>query len=393
MKIVHLTAHLGGGVGKAHAAIRAIDPDAADHCYILIEPPRDRRYVEAIAATGAAIIEAPPRDHVITTLAEADIIQVEFWNHPRIYQALARLPLPAGRYVLWSHISGLAPPLIAEGLQAAADCFVYTSACSLQLKAKGDNRVIGSGFGFDAPPEKRNTAGKIRGGYLGTVDFVKMSPDFFRIVDAVDCADFEILVYGAYDPEGGPAKAHGAMRHPERVRLMGQTSDPERALADLDFFFYPLDRQHFGTAENALVEAMSAGLAPIVLDNPAECAIVANGQTGLVAKDAGGCVAALERLLGDSALCRHLGAAAALEAGRRFRPEVSRDAFSALYRELAGRAKRVPDFASALGSEPADWYRGSFPDGASAAEGRPSKGSLTHFLESFPEDRTLAKLR
>jgi glycosyltransferase involved in cell wall biosynthesis len=386
MKIVHLTAHLGGGVGKAHAAMRAVDPGSADHMYLLLESARDRRFADAVAATGATVIERPGRDELLAYLADADIVQVEFWNHPRLYEALARLPLPAARYLFWSHISGLAPPLIAPGLTAAADVFVYTSACSLERPVPGDLRVVGSGFGLGDPPKRREPGATLRGGYLGTVDFVKMSPDFFRIVDAVEEADFEIAVFGAIDPDGGPAHAHAAMRHPERVVMMGQVDDPAAALASLDFFFYPLDRNHFGTAENALVEAMSAGLAPLVLDNPAERAIVTHGRTGLVASNAAEAVAALQRLLSAPGLRAALGNAAAHHAARRFRPEVSRDQFAEIYRELMLRPKRQPDFASVLGRNPLDWFLGSVPQGTSMAAGRPSKGSLTHFLDCFPED-------
>ena len=389
LRVVHLAAHLGGGVGKAHAAIRAVDPQAADHTYLLLEAARDRRYADAILATGAKVIEAPAQHQILSLIETADIVQIEFWNHPRLYEALARLPLPAGRYLFWSHISGLAPPLIAEGLTEAADIFVYTSACSLTRPAGGDLRVIGSGFGLDHPPKRSKARGKLRGGYLGTVDFVKMSPDFFSIIDAVEGPDFEIAVYGAFDPEGSPAQAHAAMRHPDRVLMKGQTDDPAEALAGLDFFFYPLDRQHFGTAENALVEAMSAGLAPLVLDNPAECAIVTDGVTGLIAGNAQACAVSLARLLTEPRLREQLGEAAALEAAQRFRPEVSRDAFAAAYDELITRPKQYPDFATALGRNPLDWFLGSFPQGAVAAEGKPSKGSLAHFLACFPNDAAL----
>lgn len=389
VKVVHLAAHLGGGVGKAHAAIRQADPRAADHTYILLERARDRRYAEEILATGAIVIETPGRDRMLQLLEDADIVQVEFWNHPHLYEALARLPLPAGRYLFWSHISGLAPPLIAEGLTQAADIFVYTSACSLTRPARGDLRVIGSGFGLDDPPKRRAQSGKLRGGYLGTVDFVKMSPDFFSIVDAVEGPDFEIAVYGAYDPDGGPARAHAAMRHPHRVLMMGQTDDPAQALAGLDFFFYPLERQHFGTAENALVEAMSAGLAPLVLDNPAESAIVTDGVTGLVCGSPEGCAQALERLLMEPDLREQLGDAAAREAAKRFRPEVSLNLFADAYADLMTRPERTPDFRTVLGGDPIDWFAGSFPNGAAVARSKPSKGNLAHFLACFPDDDDL----
>ena len=78
---------------------------------------------------------------------------------------------------------------------------------------------------------------------------------------------------------------------------MGPTSDPKAALADADIFFYPLQRDHYGTAENALVEAMSLGLAALVLDNPAEKAIVHDGKTGFVASSIEEISSLLEMLL------------------------------------------------------------------------------------------------
>ena len=69
-----------------------------------------------------------------------------------------------------------------------------------------------------------------------------------------------------------------------------------------DIFFYPLQPDHYGTAENALVEAMSLGLMPVVLDNPAEMAIVRDGETGFVARSIERCTALLQTLLASPGL-------------------------------------------------------------------------------------------
>ena len=49
------------------------------------------------------------------------------------------------------------------------------------------------------------------------------------------------------------------MRHPERISFAAQTAEPAAALSEADIFFYPLQPDHYGTAENALIEAMSLG--------------------------------------------------------------------------------------------------------------------------------------
>ena len=40
MKILHVTPHLGGGVGKAHAAISAALPEEVDQTFLLLEEPQ-----------------------------------------------------------------------------------------------------------------------------------------------------------------------------------------------------------------------------------------------------------------------------------------------------------------------------------------------------------------
>ena len=87
------------------------------------------------------------------------------------------------------------------------------------------------------------------------------------------------------------------MRHPERIKFCGETAEPAAALSEADIFFYPLQPDHYGTAENALIEAMSLGLTPVVLNNPAEMAIVRDGETGFVAQSTEECVSLLQMLL------------------------------------------------------------------------------------------------
>ena len=46
MKVLHVTPHLGGGVGKAHAAISAVLPDVVEQTFVLLgsapRPPLHR---------------------------------------------------------------------------------------------------------------------------------------------------------------------------------------------------------------------------------------------------------------------------------------------------------------------------------------------------------------
>ncbi|MFN3657012.1 MAG: glycosyltransferase [Pseudolabrys sp.] len=402
MKILHVAPHLGGGVGKAHAALCAAFPDSVEQTFVLLEEPRDRRYADTIASYGARVRVAGDLNEVAQFARSADVVQFEFWNHPRLFECLARTDFPAMRCLFWSHVSGLFRPLIPPGLMAQAGRFVFSTEASRQIPAVAglpDARiaVVNSGFGFaPAPRPKRQGAARIA--YLGTVDFVKMHPGFFEAVDALE-RDIEVAIWGDFNPFGAVLAQTLAMTNLHRIRFHGPTATPADALAATDIFFYPLQPEHYGTAENALVEAMSLGLAPVVLDNPAEMAIVADGETGLVASSIAECTTLLEDLLASPHLLRHLGQGAARAVAATRTPVQSAQAFLALWTALAAEMPRHADFAGAIGPEPADWYLATqrLPGGdwaPSIVPGLlPAKGTLTHFEHVFDGDASLARLR
>jgi glycosyltransferase involved in cell wall biosynthesis len=433
--------------------------------YLLLEEPRDRRYADEIAARGGEIVLAQDLQDVARHCAGADIVQFEFWNHPKLFECLARTAFPALRSVFWSHVSGLFRPVIAPGFFAAADRFVFTTPASMVLgegvaaEQRARLSSIGSGFGFPSPPSKSPSLefldvtppsalpgispsrGEIRWGtalpqtdascytsgfcsgqeasllpisplegempgraeggnqildaghpitYLGTVDFVKMHPGFFDAIDALS-HDTEVAIWGSHDPAGDITARACAMRYPERIRFMGQTADPQSALSRSRIFFYPLRPDHYGTAENALIEAMSLGLVPVVLANPAENAIVEHGVTGFVAASVDECAIILDRLLDRPEEVEAIGRNAARTAREKYMPEHSAKAFVSLWSSLLVEPKHHHDFASVTGRTPLDWYGATqFLPGEKvrldSTSDKQSKGTLAHFRSAFPDD-------
>ncbi len=405
MKVLHVTPHLGGGVGKAHAALQSALPKQAEQTFCLLEEPRDRRYADLIAADGARVITAD-LDEIAELAGDADIVQFEFWNHPRLFECLARCDFPPMRSVFWSHISGLAGPVIQPALIEQASRFVFTteasragrSVAALSREARDKIGVINSGFGFSDVSQsapRRDRPPSIA--YLGTVDFIKMHPGFFDAIDALE-GDIRVCVWGHADPLGAVTERARAMRHPERIHFGGQTAEPAAALAAADIFFYPLQRDHYGTAENALVEAMSLRLAPVVLDNPAEMGIVRHGETGLVARSIEDCAALLQKLLASPELRRKIGQNAARHVAEVLTPAHSAQAFMNLWEELLRESPKRCNFQRAIGETPTDWFLatrclpGERWQPAELDRERASKGMLAHFLSAFPADASLSRL-
>ncbi len=87
---------------------------------------------------------------------------------------------------------------------------------------------------------------------------------------------------------------------------------------------------------NALLEAMAVGLAPVVSDTDANCAVVSDGVNGLTYACASPCDLAsqLIRLLEDTALREQLGAAARATVLQRYTLDRVAEAYIALYARL-----------------------------------------------------------
>jgi glycosyltransferase involved in cell wall biosynthesis len=409
MKVLHVTPHLGGGVGKAHAAIQGVLPSEVERTFVLLEAPRDGRHVDFIERHGARTVVASAHDEVAALAAEADVVQFEFWNHPRLFECLACCEFSAMRSVFWSHISGIDTPLIPAGLMEMAMRFVFTTSASLETApvaslsefAKARLKVINSGFGIPgAKPRPPLRDRKPAIAYLGTVDFVKMHPGFFDVIDGLPDDDVCVSVWGEVDPSGPVAARARAMRHPARVKLCGVTADPAAALSGAEIFFYPLQPGHYGTAENALIEAMSLGLVPIVWGNAAEKAIIRDGETGFVARSIEEASSIMQKLFVSPELREKVSRNAIMHVAETRTPVNSARDLMILWLGMLSTPRQHHDFRQAVGSSPSDWFMAT--QGKTGLIRNPptrkdprqsSKGTLAHFESVFPEDASLARLR
>ena len=128
------------------------------------------------------------------------------------------------------------------------------------------------------------------------------------------------------------------MSSPYRVTLAGHVDNPAAVLRRASIFFYPLQPDHYGTGENALCEAMSLGLVPVVLNNDVERLIV--GDAGMICQDADSCVSAILRLLNDPSLMRNMSERA-IERARAISPERSASMFMELWGSMMAEPLQV----------------------------------------------------
>ena len=95
--------------------------------------PADPRAVRQAAAASLTILSGPNKTTLKQELAKADIVQVHFWNSPRIYEFL-RAKNPPMRTLVWCHVNGLHPPhILSQSIFDFADLVATTSESSFSL--------------------------------------------------------------------------------------------------------------------------------------------------------------------------------------------------------------------------------------------------------------------
>lgn len=274
LSILHITPHLGGGVGAVLLNWFMVDKEC-NHSVITLD------YANEHARTickqyGVPLYSEIAIEQINKLIKQTDIVILHFWNHPLLYDFIIRNNLPACRLIIWSHISGLEPPnLITAKILEYPDKFIYTTPISKEITPNG---VILSTSGVEKFSTLQMSRQKIfTAGYIGTVDYAKMHPEFIQTLSKTNADKFIIV--------GGDNEKLISQEADSRFIFTGKVADIRPYLSQMDVFAYLLNPKHFGTAEQVLQEALAAGVVPVVLNNKCEQSLVFHGKTGLVANN------------------------------------------------------------------------------------------------------------
>ncbi len=293
--VTHLLPHTGGGVSTVLNALLGRSSQEGAYCHRIIALEKiNERSKEWCKKLNIEWMENGwnKQAGVFQVLADADIVHIHWWNHPQLHALLSKPGLPDMRTVLWSHVNGMhVPQSFFQGILDFPDKFVFATPFSREsdlIKRQSEGflcqklEVIQSSAGI--PPEAPMKIVKpdgFRVGYVGTVDYSKMHPDFISLWADANICDAPYIVCG------GPSHKQLEQEIDQRglssrFDIRGQVENVSEILTNLHVFAYPLNNQHYGTGEQVLIEAMAFGAVPIVMNNGCEKHLIQNNKTGMI---------------------------------------------------------------------------------------------------------------
>lgn len=373
-KVLHITAHLGGGVGKVLSNVCSYNQNNEyGHVIILLEKPQQLNFINKVLENGVEILIAPSKIVIENKIKEADIVQIEWWHHPLMCKLLYDFPEIPVRLVIWSHISGCSYPFIKKEFLMNCSEFLFTSPYSLEnpyLKDKDvqefmkeNTDVVYSSGGFNNIKGKTTLNNNdFNIGYVGTLNYCKLNPEFVKYCYEIDIPNSKFIMVGDASTKNEILNEAQRKNIHEKFEFIGYTDNVQNQLNRFNVFGYPLNKEHYGTTENALLEAMAAGVPPIVLNQCTEKYLVKNMETGIVVNN--------EKEYGNAIRYLYENVDERIRIGNNARKHVL-EKFSLKntimnlnknYERVIKTEKKNFSFKTILGSTPSEWFLSCLDD-------------------------------
>lgn len=398
--ILHITAHLGGGVGKILCAICCTDSKNS-HKILCMEETKNKHFYKIIYDSGIEILEKVFDEKLFDW---TDIVEVEWWHHPKVTQFMVEtLSKIETRLLVWSHISGCNYPYITSSFIRSVDQFLFTSEYSYEnpFFIKEDIEYIrnncdvvnsvATNFDFYV---HRKSHDKFSVGYLGYLGYSKLSEKFVDLCKSI--SHIPNIVF----PIIGDLSCAKDLLHDiknsgisNKFQILGYRTNVFEDLFSMDVFGYPLYSNHTGTTENALLEAMAAGVVPVVFNQCCEKYIVKDQETGIIVNTPEDYRTAIYRLYKDKSFLKKLSDNCQRYIRENFSLSITIEKLNQYYIKLLKTDKKYhEDLINAFGETPFEWFKSCYIGdldnirGLAMAE---NKASLRQYFSYFPQDKQL----
>lgn len=353
IKVGHVAAHVGGGVGSVLKDLFRLSEAHGIENILFCLDKCETNFAALQGATSAFHELAFEQSNSFReTLAGCDVILIHYWNHPLMAQFLSGVQLPPCRLLFWCHNSGLYEPhIIPNYLARMARKIVFTSRCSLKAPnipflatdKLDDISVVHStrslkdflaiGVQRPAPLKGKDLL------YIGTVSMAKMHPASAEIFASLSRMGYVIRVVGGPDHE---ALATAVASLGCSIQVFGRVNNLADFYRNADVFIYPLRNDHYGTGEQVILEAMASGLPVVAFANPAEKAILKDGVDSILVSSTGEFIEAVSGLINDPARMLDMSRRSVSSIQNNFNAQAMTDDLVQIFHDLLGFEKLEP---------------------------------------------------
>lgn len=408
MKIVHILPHVGGGVGSALESLIKYDDNFINRTIILLEKPIEKKNIIKLKSHGVSIINSDIYNLPIKLIKTFDIIHLDWWSHPLQFLILKELSDIQSRFVIWVHISGIFNPLIPNNLYKLGIPVIFSSKCSLNESTKKIIKnancyydVINSNADISKIKKISNNKNSFNLAYIGSQNFSKLHPHILKTISILPDRYKPINFYGNILIKEDLLRFNLV----NDIILEGFKDKIEDFYNEIDILIYLLNPLHYGTSENALLEAMSAGIIPIVLNNECEKVIVQNNYNGIVINNISELKNALDKLYNSFSLRKKLSKNCFDYTKINYDIKITSQKFKDLYLNLFRNKKKKLKFNCYFSSRPSEWFKSvnHFDTNDNSQHKNyfyyskfifkeKSKSNINHFKLFFPEDKELRSI-
>jgi L-malate glycosyltransferase len=402
--VLHLSGHMGGGVGKVLSGV-ALNDKKYQHDFILLGDDRDSQFSDKCLKHGINVKYTTDISYIRDAVSDADIVHMDWWHYPYLCQVMHDISDLDMRLVVWSHISGCYFPYITPAFVNLPTEFIFTSHYSKEnpfwkhreFVNMRNTLVVNSSGGFAntkdvplIPHEGFNV------GYLGTIKYIKLNPHFVDFCAGIaDIPGIKFIMIGTI-PEPNRILIEAKERGMDHLfEFVGHVPNVSTELARIDVLGYPLNPYSYVTSENALLEAMSMGIPPVCLNQGAEKHLVRNRDTGFLVESKCEYATVIGSLFQDKMLRKRIGVSARNYVLTNLNVTNTVEKLNGAYDWLMVWGKRKYDFDAAIGDTPYKWYQSGIPP-CGIDEVLPhlyddSKSSILQWHKQFPDDKDITE--
>ena len=435
IKVLHITAHMGGGVGRFLSGMLSNNSNKSDiiHKIVLLEKPVKTKFVEIALSNNIEIVIEKNINILKEEILRSDIVILHWWHHPLMAKFLSEFPDVETRLAVWAHVSGCNYPSIPFEFISLPQRIFFTSEYSYenptwttsQRKYIKDNSTVIYGLGVDYKETSTKLGIKneseFRIGYVGTLSQGKIHPDYAEFCkkthDLIPQARFVLV--GDLTDKNQLVESFEKKGITDFVEFAGYTEDVNSYLDTFDVFGYPLDPFHFGTTENVVIEAMLKELPVVMINQCTEKYIIQDMKDGMLANNSEEYAAKIEYLFKNKKERIRIGKNAKKTVLDRYKIENNILKMNNELIDIYRRDTRKFEFKAIFGDKPYNWFLSCL-----GAEGdifeeyifskknlyetkeirekikscKPilrgiGKSSINHFAMLFPEDEILRELQ